>query len=204
MCTHHTGNRWVLALCELITKMTSSHWHGPALVLIHWYFRDTRLVADLGPGVSEISSFSHQFSFSVSGDWSSMGSMASGVAVGVATMRLHWSSQTYSKHGETDYFGIAFHNTCQRHKPDNEIRWLKEKIDCGVSFIFIQMFYDYEPFISWVKGICGAGITWSCSHPNMERFPTCHQLGSNHDPSTLPRRDRALFLLVSGKLMDAS
>jgi methylenetetrahydrofolate reductase (NADPH) len=67
-----------------------------------------------------------------------------------------------NKHG--DYFDIAVagfpqHMTLPPDERDKEIRWLKEKIDCGVSFIFTQMFYDVELFISWVKAIREAGIT---------------------------------------------
>lgn len=67
-----------------------------------------------------------------------------------------------NKHG--DYFDIAVagfpeHMSLPPDERDNEIRWLKEKIDCGVSFIFTQMFYDVELFISWVRAIREAGIT---------------------------------------------
>ena len=63
-----------------------------------------------------------------------------------------------------DYFDIAVagfpeHMSLPPDERDNEIRWLKEKIDCGVSFIFTQMFYDIDLFISWVKAIRAAGIT---------------------------------------------
>jgi methylenetetrahydrofolate reductase (NADPH) len=63
-----------------------------------------------------------------------------------------------------DYFDIAVagfpqHMTLPPEERDNEIRWLKEKIDAGVSFIFTQMFYDVQLFIDWVKAIRAAGIT---------------------------------------------
>jgi methylenetetrahydrofolate reductase (NADPH) len=63
-----------------------------------------------------------------------------------------------------DYFDIAVagfpqHMTLPPEELDNEIRWLKEKIDAGVSFIFTQMFYDVQLFIDWVKAIRAAGIT---------------------------------------------
>ncbi|KAF8202173.1 methylenetetrahydrofolate reductase-domain-containing protein [Pholiota molesta] len=63
-----------------------------------------------------------------------------------------------------DYFDIAVagfpqHMTLPEEERNNEIRWLKEKIDAGVSFIFTQMFYDVDLFISWVKAIREAGIT---------------------------------------------
>jgi methylenetetrahydrofolate reductase (NADPH) len=55
--------------------------------------------------------------------------------------------------------GFPEHMALPPNDRDNEIRWLKEKIDCGVNFIFTQMFYDVELFISWVKAIRKAGIT---------------------------------------------
>ena len=39
------------------------------------------------------------------------------------------------------------------------MRWLKEKIDEGVNFIFTQMFYDVDMFIEWVREVRAAGIT---------------------------------------------
>jgi methylenetetrahydrofolate reductase (NADPH) len=39
------------------------------------------------------------------------------------------------------------------------MRYLKEKIDLGCSFIFTQMFYDADMFIDWVKAVRAAGIT---------------------------------------------
>jgi hypothetical protein len=39
------------------------------------------------------------------------------------------------------------------------MKYLKEKIDAGVNFIFTQMFYDVEVFIDWVKSVRAAGIT---------------------------------------------
>ncbi|KAF8817427.1 methylenetetrahydrofolate reduct [Phlegmacium glaucopus] len=66
------------------------------------------------------------------------------------------------QHG--DYFDIAVagfpqHMTLPPDQRDNEFRWLKEKIDRGANFIFTQMFYDVELFISWAKAIREAGIT---------------------------------------------
>ena len=40
-----------------------------------------------------------------------------------------------------------------------EMKCLKEKIDAGVNFIFTQMFYDVDVFVSWVKAVRAAGIT---------------------------------------------
>jgi methylenetetrahydrofolate reductase (NADPH) len=63
-----------------------------------------------------------------------------------------------------DYFDIAVAGFPQHQllPPDEfqqELEWLKEKVNEGVSFIFTQMFYDVEVFISWVKSIRAAGIT---------------------------------------------
>jgi methylenetetrahydrofolate reductase (NADPH) len=63
-----------------------------------------------------------------------------------------------------DYFDIAVagfpeHMALSPEERENEIRWLKEKIDVGVDFIFTQMFYDVQLFIDWVKAIRAAGIT---------------------------------------------
>jgi methylenetetrahydrofolate reductase (NADPH) len=63
-----------------------------------------------------------------------------------------------------DYFDIAVPGFPQHVllPPDefaNELQWLKEKVDEGVSFIFTQMFYDVDLFIEWVKAVRAAGIT---------------------------------------------
>jgi methylenetetrahydrofolate reductase (NADPH) len=63
-----------------------------------------------------------------------------------------------------DYFDIAVagfpqHMLLSKEEIDNEMRWLKEKVDAGVSFIFTQMFFDVDIFISWVKRVREEGIT---------------------------------------------
>ncbi|KAI5123516.1 hypothetical protein M0805_006676 [Coniferiporia weirii] len=63
-----------------------------------------------------------------------------------------------------DYFDIAVAGFPQHMllSPDElafEMKCLKEKIDAGVDFIFTQMFYDVEIFISWVRAVRAAGIT---------------------------------------------
>lgn len=63
-----------------------------------------------------------------------------------------------------DYFDIAVagfpqHMNLPEAERDQEIQWLKQKVDAGVDFIFTQMFYDVDLFISWVKAIRAAGIT---------------------------------------------
>ena len=63
-----------------------------------------------------------------------------------------------------DYFDIAVagfpqHQELPPAERDQEIQWLKEKIDAGANFSFTQMFYDVELFIAWVKAVRAAGIT---------------------------------------------
>jgi methylenetetrahydrofolate reductase (NADPH) len=63
-----------------------------------------------------------------------------------------------------DYFDIAVAGfpqtqTLPPEERDLEMKYLKEKIDAGVNFIFTQMFYDVEMFIAWVKAVRAAGIT---------------------------------------------
>lgn len=70
----------------------------------------------------------------------------------------------YIRRNYGDYFEIAVAGFPQNmllppHERDQEIQWLKEKIDAGCNLIFTQMFYDVEIFINWVKAVRAAGIT---------------------------------------------
>ncbi|KAG1907826.1 methylenetetrahydrofolate reductase-domain-containing protein [Suillus fuscotomentosus] len=63
-----------------------------------------------------------------------------------------------------DYFDIAVAGFPQFQllppaERDLEMKYLKEKVDAGVNFIFTQMFYDVDVFIDWVNAIRAAGIT---------------------------------------------
>ena len=63
-----------------------------------------------------------------------------------------------------DYFDIAVAGYPQTHtlppeERDQEMTWLKEKVDAGANFIFTQMFYDADLFIDWVHAVRAAGIT---------------------------------------------
>ncbi|KAG1881185.1 methylenetetrahydrofolate reductase-domain-containing protein [Suillus subluteus] len=63
-----------------------------------------------------------------------------------------------------DYFDIAVAGFPQFQilppaERDLEMKYLKDKIDAGVNFIFTQMFYDVDIFIDWVKAVRAAGIT---------------------------------------------
>lgn len=63
-----------------------------------------------------------------------------------------------------DYFDVAVAGFPQFQllppaERDLEMKYLKDKIDAGVNFIFTQMFYDVDIFIDWVKAVRAAGIT---------------------------------------------
>ncbi|KAF8493187.1 methylenetetrahydrofolate reductase-domain-containing protein [Russula emetica] len=63
-----------------------------------------------------------------------------------------------------DYFDIAVAGYPQTHtlppeERDQEMTWLKEKVDAGVNLIFTQMFYDADLFIDWIHAVRAAGIT---------------------------------------------
>ncbi|KZW01199.1 methylenetetrahydrofolate reduct [Exidia glandulosa HHB12029] len=63
-----------------------------------------------------------------------------------------------------DYFDIAVPGFPQQallppEEFQQELQWLKEKCDEGVDFIFTQMFYDVDVFVTWVKALRAAGIT---------------------------------------------
>ncbi|KXN92415.1 Methylenetetrahydrofolate reductase 2, partial [Leucoagaricus sp. SymC.cos] len=63
-----------------------------------------------------------------------------------------------------DYFDIAVagfpqHMLLPPDELEQEMIWLKEKIDAGCNFIFTQMFYDVETFIKWYHCVREHGIT---------------------------------------------
>jgi methylenetetrahydrofolate reductase (NADPH) len=66
--------------------------------------------------------------------------------------------------GYGDYFDIAVpgfpqHILLPKEEFQLELKYLKEKVDAGVNFIFTQLFYDVDIFIEWVKAVRAAGIT---------------------------------------------
>jgi methylenetetrahydrofolate reductase (NADPH) len=70
----------------------------------------------------------------------------------------------YIRNNYGDYFDIAVPGFPQFHalppeERDLEMRYLKEKVDAGVDFIFTQMFYDVDLFLDWVAAVRAAGIT---------------------------------------------
>jgi len=63
-----------------------------------------------------------------------------------------------------DYFDIAIagfpqHMLLPPDELEQEMIWLKDKIDAGCTSIFTQMFYDVEIFIRWVHCVRAHGIT---------------------------------------------
>lgn len=46
-----------------------------------------------------------------------------------------------------------------RESKEAEMRHLKAKVDAGATFIFTQMFYDFEIFKEWVADVRAAGVT---------------------------------------------
>jgi methylenetetrahydrofolate reductase (NADPH) len=41
---------------------------------------------------------------------------------------------------------------------EDDIKYLKEKVDAGAEFVITQLFYDNELFFKWVKDCREAGI----------------------------------------------
>ena len=41
---------------------------------------------------------------------------------------------------------------------EQDIKWLKHKVDCGAEFIITQMFFDFETFKNWEARCRGAGV----------------------------------------------
>lgn len=62
-----------------------------------------------------------------------------------------------------DYFGIGVSGYPEGHiscsSLEQDIIYLKAKIDCGADFIITQLFYDVDLYLEWVKKIRAIGIT---------------------------------------------
>ncbi|KAG0261132.1 hypothetical protein DFQ27_003137 [Actinomortierella ambigua] len=64
-----------------------------------------------------------------------------------------------------DYFCIGVagypegHMDSTHDNPDQEIIYLKEKVDAGADFVLTQLFYDVEGFLAWEKRCRAFGIT---------------------------------------------
>lgn len=61
-----------------------------------------------------------------------------------------------------DYFCIGVAGYPEGHlqstSREDDIQYLKEKVDAGADFIITQLFYDREIFFEWVKDCRKAGI----------------------------------------------
>lgn len=62
-----------------------------------------------------------------------------------------------------DYFGIAVAAYPEGHisskSIDDDLKYLKQKVDAGADFVMTQMFYDVDNFLAWVPKARAAGIT---------------------------------------------
>ncbi|KAM0749328.1 methylenetetrahydrofolate reductase [Meredithblackwellia eburnea MCA 4105] len=62
-----------------------------------------------------------------------------------------------------DYFDIGVAGFPEGHphstNEDDEMRYLREKVDAGANVIFTQMFYDVDVFIKWGRRVRAEGIT---------------------------------------------
>lgn len=69
---------------------------------------------------------------------------------------------TYIKARYRDHFQIGVAGYPEGHPeepvPENNLKYLKEKVDAGADFIITQMFYDVDNFIQWCKDIRAYGI----------------------------------------------
>ena len=61
-----------------------------------------------------------------------------------------------------DYFDIGVAGYPEGHPEatdiDSDIRYLKEKLEAGATFVITQMFYDVEMFLEWVTKCRNIGI----------------------------------------------
>ncbi|MEM0354124.1 MAG: methylenetetrahydrofolate reductase [Thermoplasmata archaeon] len=68
----------------------------------------------------------------------------------------------YIRRNWGDYFGIAVAGYPEGHPKSNsideDIGYLKEKVDAGADFIITQLFYDVSVFIRWVEKCRKIGI----------------------------------------------
>ncbi|SJL11811.1 uncharacterized protein ARMOST_15221 [Armillaria ostoyae] len=65
---------------------------------------------------------------------------------------------------------------------DQELKYLKKKVDTGVSFIFIQMFYDVQVFVAWVNAVPKGQETIK---PLLWKHAMSHtQLSQRNDPQS--------------------
>ncbi|TIB72613.1 methylenetetrahydrofolate reduct [Wallemia mellicola] len=69
--------------------------------------------------------------------------------------------QEYGDYFEVAVAGFPEGNLQYKHSSDkdNEIQYLKEKVDAGADLIMTQMFYDVDNFIDWCNKVREAGVT---------------------------------------------
>ncbi|KAI7849817.1 methylenetetrahydrofolate reductase-domain-containing protein [Circinella umbellata] len=69
---------------------------------------------------------------------------------------------TYIRQQYGDYFciGVAGYPEGHLDTPDKtqDLKYLKEKVDCGADFIMTQLFYDVDTFTEWVQSCRTMGI----------------------------------------------
>lgn len=62
-----------------------------------------------------------------------------------------------------DWFGIGVSGYPEGHisctSLDDDIRYLKEKVDAGADFIITQLFYDVDLYFSWLEKIRAVGVS---------------------------------------------
>ncbi|CEJ05016.1 Putative Methylenetetrahydrofolate reductase [Rhizopus microsporus] len=65
------------------------------------------------------------------------------------------------QYGDTFCIGVAGYPESHVDSPNKEqdMQYLKEKVDAGADFIVTQFFYDPEAFINWMQNIRHIGIT---------------------------------------------
>lgn len=65
------------------------------------------------------------------------------------------------KYGDFFCIGVAAYPEVhlEAKSREDDIRYLKEKVDAGADFIITQLFYDNEIFFEWVNDVRKAGVT---------------------------------------------
>lgn len=65
------------------------------------------------------------------------------------------------------YFCVSVAGYPENHadslSSEDEMRFLKDKVDAGADYIVTQLFYDVELFIDWVRRCRDAGVLFAFS-----------------------------------------